>query len=98
MHASEIPAVALERMSARRGGTQPITVDPVKTAHVVIDLQKGFLAPGRISEVPVARDIVPNVNRIADRLREAGCQNVFIRFTVDPDEPAYCRRPPRWNS
>jgi ureidoacrylate peracid hydrolase len=88
MHASKIPASALERL-AKRGPVKTFVVDPAKTAHVVIDLQNGFCAPGAISEVPVAREITPNVNRIAQALRKAGGQNVFIRFKVDPDEPHY---------
>jgi ureidoacrylate peracid hydrolase len=89
MHASEIPAAALNATSARRGGVKPFSVDPAKTAHLVIDLQVGFLAPGAIMEVPVARAIVPNVNRIADAVRRTGGQNYFIRFAVDPGEPNY---------
>src|ERR1700722_19722789 len=61
LHTSEIPTATLERMNARRGGPKPTIADPAKTAHIVIDLQVGFLAAGAISEVPVAREIVPNV-------------------------------------
>jgi nicotinamidase-related amidase len=89
MHASEIPAAVLERANATRGAAQPIEVIPAKTAHVVIDLQVGFMAPKALVEVPVARAIVPQVNRIAAAVRAVGALNVFVRFTADPTEPQY---------
>jgi ureidoacrylate peracid hydrolase len=85
MHKSEIPAAARERMARRT--LKPVVIDPRKTAHVVIDLQVGFLAPGAISEVAAARDTIPNVNAISQALRAAGGLNAFVRFTIDPDEP-----------
>ncbi|WP_374573737.1 cysteine hydrolase family protein [Phenylobacterium sp.] len=89
MHNSEIPAAVLERVAAYRGEDQQILVDPARTAHLVVDLQIGFLAEGAIAEVPVARQIVPRVNRLCAAVREAGARNVFIRFLVDLDEPRY---------
>ena len=44
-------------------------IDPARTAHVVVDLQNGFMAPGQPAEIPLAR---PNVNRISAALRAAG--------------------------
>ena len=35
------------------------------TAHIAVDLQNGFMEPGAPIEVPVAREIVPNVNLIS---------------------------------
>ncbi|HXQ45058.1 MAG TPA: hypothetical protein VN806_00480, partial [Caulobacteraceae bacterium] len=87
MHASIVPAEIIERTNARRGQAIPIAVDPAKTAHVVVDLQVGFMGRGAIGEVPVAREIVPQVNRISQALRDAGGINVFLRFTVDLEEP-----------
>lgn len=90
MHISEIPAGILERAVATRGGDDtPILADPARTAHLVIDLQVGFMAPGAIVEVPVAREIVPQVNRLAAAVRSAGALNVFVRFTFEPTEPLY---------
>jgi nicotinamidase-related amidase len=89
MHSCEIPAAVVERFAALKGGVKTTVLDSSKTAHVVIDLQVGFLKPGARSEVPVAREIVPNVNRISQAVRAGGGVNVFIRFTVDPQEPHY---------
>jgi ureidoacrylate peracid hydrolase len=67
-----------------------MAIDPRRSAHIIVDLQNGFMAPGALMEVPVARDIVPAVNRIiSNAVRQAGGLNVFIRFTIDPGEPYY---------
>ena len=63
------------------------SLDPARTAHVVVDLQNGFMAEGAPLEVPTAREIVPNVNRISAALRDAGGTNVFLRVTHDEAEP-----------
>ena len=57
-------------------------LDPARTAHIVVDLQNGFMAPGALVEISTAREIVPNVNRISAALREAGGINVFISWTI----------------
>lgn len=79
---------ALAAVAARRGGIVQIDdpIDPSRTAHVVVDLQNGFLAPGAISEVPAARAVVPSVNRISGAVRAAGGLNIFLRFTVAGDD------------
>jgi ureidoacrylate peracid hydrolase len=43
------------------------------------------MEPGAPVEVPMAREIVPNVNRISAALREAGGTNVFVRFLTSED-------------
>jgi ureidoacrylate peracid hydrolase len=49
---------------------------------VVVDLQNGFMTEGAPVEVPTAREIVPNVNRISAALRAAGGTNVFLRMKL----------------
>ncbi|ARR54972.1 isochorismatase [Rhizorhabdus wittichii DC-6] len=63
-----------------------------RTAHLAIDLQVGFLERGAPFEVAAARAIVPAVNRVSAALRAAGGLNIFLRYTIDPDEPQ------RWTS
>lgn len=53
-----------------------------RTAHVIIDLQNGFMEQGAPVEVPAARDIVANVNRISAAMRAAGGLNIFVRFVL----------------
>src|ERR1700704_2629257 len=84
MHEIAIPPYAVERALARRGRLHPFdTIDPARTAHIVVDLQNGFMAPGQPAEIPVAREIVPNVNRISAALRVAGGIVVYIQNTID---------------
>jgi ureidoacrylate peracid hydrolase len=89
MHEVSIAEEIFERSRRLRGDRAHIfdVIDPAKTAHVVVDLQNGFMSPGAPVEVPVAREIVPNVNRISNALRSAGGLNVFLRYTYDEHEP-----------
>jgi ureidoacrylate peracid hydrolase len=88
----------LDGLAANRGGVRNAfaSIDPVRTAHLVIDLQNGFMEPGAPVEVPEARTIVGNVNRIAAAVRERGGLNVFVRFTTpgdgDPPWPVFYER------
>jgi ureidoacrylate peracid hydrolase len=84
VHKIDIPRHVLERAVARRGRQHIFDpLDPLHTAHIVVDLQNGFMAPGQQGEIAPARDIVPNVNRISAALRKAGGMVVFIQNTVD---------------
>ncbi len=89
LHKIEIPDFILARSRALRGD-KPVLfdrLDPARTAHIVVDLQNGFMREGAAVEVPVARAIVPNVNRITRALRAAGGLTVYLRYTSDADEP-----------
>lgn len=84
MHKISIPQPAIDRVLQRRKSLHVFDdIDPSRTAHVVVDLQNGFMAPGQPIEIPVARDIVPNVNRISAALRAAGGIVVYIQHTID---------------
>ena len=86
MHKVEIPSWAVERALARRGRLHPFDdLDPARTALVVVDLQNGFMAPGQPAEVAQAREIVPNVNRLARATRGAGGTVVWIQNTITPE-------------
>jgi ureidoacrylate peracid hydrolase len=89
VHKVSIPEEVFQRSRRLRGDREHIfeAIDPARTAHIVVDLQNGFMSPGAPVEVPTAREIVPNVNRISDALRSAGGLNVFLRYTYDEDEP-----------
>jgi ureidoacrylate peracid hydrolase len=65
MHKIAIPQAAIDRALKRRELLHVFgEIIPSRTAHVVVDLQNGFMAPGQPIEIPAAREIVPNVNRI----------------------------------
>ena len=85
MHKIEIAPLAKQRVLDWCGREHIFAdIDPTKTAHIIVDLQNGFMAPGAAVEIPVAREIVPNVNRISAALRATGGINVFIRYLLDP--------------
>ncbi len=84
MHKIAIPQAAIDRVLKRRDSLHVFTdIDPARTAHVVVDLQNGFMAEGQPAEIPAAREIIPNVNRISATLRDAGGLVVYIQNTID---------------
>ena len=87
MHQSYIPTEALDRVAWMRGGQHKIAIDPTRTAHIVVDLQVGFMGEGALLEVPLARGIVENVNRVSRALWYAKGTIVYVQYKFDPDEP-----------
>jgi ureidoacrylate peracid hydrolase len=86
MHKIAIPSYAVERALSRRGKLNPFdSLDPARTALVVVDLQNGFMAPGQPAEIAQAREIVPAVNRLAHATRVAGGTVVWIQNTITPE-------------
>jgi ureidoacrylate peracid hydrolase len=55
------------------------SIDAARTALVVVDMQNYYMAEGYPNEAPVARAIVPNINRMATALRTAGGRVVWIQ-------------------
>lgn len=87
MHARNDIGPEMEtRLRAQRGGKLHLIerIEPARTALVVIDMQNGFLAEGAPSEVPLARGIVPVINRVARALRDAGGMVVWVRHENRP--------------
>jgi ureidoacrylate peracid hydrolase len=85
VHRIEIAQQAIDISLRRRGAVQPFTtIEPRKTALLVVDMQTGFVAPGAVAEIPVAREIVPNINRLANALRREGGTIVWIVSTYGP--------------
>jgi len=83
MHQTEIHPDAVEFIKKKRGSKLHVhdSLDPARTALVVIDMQIAFLKPGLPSEVPVAREIVPNINRLAQSFRAGGGTVVWVYNT-----------------
>jgi len=80
MHTFELPQDMIARVTARVGRAHPFDVmAPERTALVVIDMQNYFLKPGFMGEVPMAREIVPAVNRLAKGLRDLGGHVIWIK-------------------
>jgi ureidoacrylate peracid hydrolase len=86
MHQSGILDEVRERITRRRGGVAVFDrIVPRLTAHIVVDLQYGFMAPGQVLETPMARTIVANVNRISTYLRAAGGIVAYTQHTADAE-------------
>jgi nicotinamidase-related amidase len=102
MHKIAISQASLDRMNTRMGKLHPFdAIDPRATALLVVDMQNYFVKPGHQGEVPLAREIVPNINRLAAELRRRGGHVVWIRNgTTDTRESwsnyhGYLQRPER---
>ena len=87
MHKIAIPKSVVERVIARRGREFVYdNLDPRKTALVVVDMQNAFMLPGVAHSLcPTAREIVPNINRLAQTVRETGGAVVWIKTTYTPE-------------
>jgi ureidoacrylate peracid hydrolase len=59
------------------------TIDAGRAALVVVDMQNHFVAPGFPAEVPLSREIVPNINRLARAMRAAGGRSSTARSSPD---------------
>lgn len=87
MHPTALPPDIIERVRARRGRLHPFDrLSPTRTALVVIDMQNAFCAPGAAIEVPVARSIVPNINRLAAAVRASGGLVVWVQMTIKGED------------
>jgi len=86
MHKAGILDEVRERVTRRRGGVAVFDrLNPRQTAHIAVDLQNGFMGRGQVRETPMARAIVPNVNRISAALRAAGGIVVYTQHTADAE-------------
>lgn len=83
MHAYQMPALVAERVERRMG--KPLANAAItggRAALVVIDMQNYFCAQGFPAEVPLTREIVPNINRVASAMRGADGKVVWLQTTV----------------
>jgi len=83
MHTLSIPQSVVDRVIERRGREHIYdNLDPAKTALVVVDMQNAFMLPGVAHALcPMAEKIVPNINRLAEAVRETGGTVVWIKTT-----------------
>ena len=89
MHPSTLPQEILDRVSARRGRPYAFpAIDAKRTALIVIDMQNVFLEPGAVAEVPAARGIVANINRLASASRASGARVAWVQSDFPRDQPA----------
>jgi ureidoacrylate peracid hydrolase len=81
----DIPDPVTARVVARCGVAHPhAELEPGRTALIVVDLQNAFMDDEVGHAVcPMARDIVPNVNRLAATVRATGGGVFWIKNTFD---------------
>ncbi len=88
MEEFELPQGLIDRIVSLRGRVHPFeALDPSRTALVVIDMQNVFVEVGATYEVPAARRIVPNINRLAGATREYGGIVAWVQMTCDAGDP-----------
>ncbi len=80
MHKFEMPAEYVARTVARQGRAHTCeSFDAATTALVVVDMQNYFMTAPYLGACPVAQEIVPNINRLADAMRKAGGKVVWVQ-------------------
>jgi len=86
MHKIDIHQDYIDRVIDRGGRAHSVeSLHGPKTALVVVDMQHYFMGEGQPSECPVAREIVPNVNRLAEAVRRNGGLVVWIQTRSGPE-------------
>lgn len=87
MHKVEIPQYIIDRVIKARGKLHAFEqLAGPSTALLVVDLQNAFMVPPYSTEVPFAREIVPNVNRLAAATRATGGCVVWIQMTQTEED------------
>ena len=83
MHRYVVSDGVKERVLRRMGKLEShSTIEAARTALVVVDMQNHFVAEGFPAEIPLSREIVPVVNRVAKAIRAAGGLVVWIQTTA----------------
>ena len=83
MHSYVTPQSVKDRVLRRQGKLlSHETIEAARAALIVVDMQNYFVAEGFAAEVPKAREIVPNINRMAKALRAAGGTVIWVQTTA----------------
>jgi ureidoacrylate peracid hydrolase len=89
MHDVQLSPEIVERVMKRRGGKMHAfdRIDPAKTALIVIDMQNTWVARDGLAYSPYCEAIVPNINRLAAAMRQAGGSVWWVRALYGDDAP-----------
>jgi ureidoacrylate peracid hydrolase len=87
MHDIKIRKDILDRVLERNGREHVYAdLNPAKTALVVVDMQNAFMLPGVAHALcPMAQEIVPNINRLAQAVRDTGGAVVWIKTVFEEE-------------
>jgi ureidoacrylate peracid hydrolase len=78
-----LPEEMIRAATHRRGRLEIFdSLQPRRTALVVIDMQNAWLLPGGPFETPPARALIPRINRIAEALRRRHGLVMWIQHTA----------------
>lgn len=78
----QMPQHVIDRVMEKRGRLNVFeSLDPTKTAFLVVDMQNFF-----VNGVQPCLDIMPNINRLADAVRQSGGLVVWVVLTVAETE------------
>lgn len=84
MNDLDFPQDFLDSLTSARGRVHVIDrLIPEKTALLVIDMQNFFVEQGQALEVPAARKLAPNINRLAQATRASGSTVIWIQMTLN---------------
>jgi nicotinamidase-related amidase len=76
---------------------KPVTIDPAKTALVIVDMQNDFCKPeGLVYLSPRRGAVIEPIRRLVGRCRESGIEVIYVQSIRYPDSPeftAFGRRP-----
>jgi ureidoacrylate peracid hydrolase len=90
MHKFTLPQADIARSIANRSKAHPFgSLNPAKTALIIIDMQNYFVAPGAQGEIPMAREIVPAINRLAAAMRAAGSHVIWVQTSTNNTREAW---------
>jgi ureidoacrylate peracid hydrolase len=89
MHKVKLSPDMVARVTKRRGGKLHAfdRLDPAKTALIVIDMQNVWVKKGMPAYTPYCEAIVPNINRLASAMRDAGGSVWWIQAIYGDDAP-----------
>jgi nicotinamidase-related amidase len=84
---SQVETVMLELQVPK---PQAVTVDPAKTALVIIDMENDFAKPeGYAYHSPRRGAVIQPIAGLLARCREAGLPVIFVQSIRDPDSPEF---------
>ena len=66
-----------------------VSLDPRRTAVVVVDMQNDFVKPDGRLHVPSAQEAVEPIARLLERAREAGVLVIYTQDLHGEDDPEY---------
>ena len=74
MHKIDIPQKVIDSCIRLRGRRHALeSIEPQRLAMIVVDMQNSWVEPGLSPlEIPMTREIIPNINRLAAAVRAAG--------------------------